>query len=164
MAETAIMAIGLVGMAVGGGVSYTSQQRMVREQTTASKRAEAAREQQMQLDAQRRRRQAIREGLMARSMNLAIGAAQGAQGSSSLASATGGATGMAMENQQGITSAEVIGGRVFGANRDYFNASQRGQAGMAMGNAISSLGGALVSNAGTISRLGEYYTNRPQTA
>lgn len=161
MAQTAIAAIGLGIQAAGSIISYSSQQQMIAEQTAASKRAEASREQQMQLDAQRRRRQSIREGLIARAQNLTIATAQGSRGSS-VVSALGGAQGMAQENQQGITSAETIGGRIFSANRDYFDATQRGQAGIAFGQGISTLGGALVSNAGTISRLGTYYSQRPQ--
>src|SRR5690606_13887283 len=126
--------------------------RMIQEQTAASTRAENAREQQMQLDAQRRRRVAIREAQMARSMGLTVGTAQGATGSSSLSAALGGATATGLENQQTSVAAETIGSRIFGANRDYFRATQRGTAGMAIGQGISSLGNALVSNAGTISR------------
>lgn len=161
MAMAAISAIGIGLQVVGGIMGYSAQQRMINEQTQASKRAEGAREQQMQLDAQRRRRQAIREGIMARSQNLTVATAQGAAGSSVL-SGMGGAIGMAQENQQGITAAETIGGNIFQANRDYFDATQRGQAGIAFGQGISTLGGALVSNAGTISRLGTYYSQRPQ--
>lgn len=158
MAMAAISAIGIGIQVVGGIMGYSAQQRMINEQTQASKRAESAREQQMQLDAQRRRRQAIREGIMARSQNLTVATAQGAAGSSVL-SGMGGAIGMAQENQQGITAAETIGGNIFQANRDYFDATQRGQAAMSMWQGISSLGGALTSSAGTIARLGQYYSN-----
>lgn len=163
MALEAIAAIGLGAQVVGGIMSYSAQQQMINEQTVASKKAEANREQQMQLDAQRRRRQAIREGIMARSQNLAVATAQGAQGSG-VQSALGGAIGMAQENQQGITSAEVIGGRIFQANRDYFDATQRGQSAMAIGQGISALGGALVSNAGLFERVGAQFSGGGATS
>lgn len=150
-------AVGLIGAAVslvGTVVSASAQQTMVNEQTSASKRAENAREQQMQLDAQRRRRQAVREGLLARSMSLSAGVNQGAGYGSGVAGGMAGAMGQSLENQQGINSGEILGSRVFQANRDYFDATQKGQAGMAMGQGISAVGGAIVSNAGAIGRLG----------
>lgn len=150
----AIGAIGSVVSVVGQVMSYSAQQRMINEQTAASKRAENAREQQMQLDAQRRRRQAVREGLLARSMSLSAGVNQGAQYGTGVAGGMAGAMGMSLENQQGVNSGEILGSRIFQANRDYFDATQRGQAGMALGQGISALGGALTSNAGAIGRLG----------
>lgn len=149
--------VGLIGGAislVGSLVSSSAQQQMVAEQTAASKRAENSREQQMQLDSQRRRRQAVREGLMARSMSLSVGVAQGAQFGTGVAAGMSGATAQGLENQQGVNSAQILGGRIFQANRDYFDATQRGQAGMAFGQGISSIGGAISSNAGAIGRLG----------
>lgn len=149
--------VGMLGSVLslaGTLVSSSAQMQMVQEQTAASKRAENTREQQMQMESQRRRRQAIREGVMARSMSLSAGAAQGAQYGTSVASGMAGATSMAAENQQGINSAEILGGRIFQANRDYFDATQRGQMGMAIGGGISAIGGALASNAGAIERIG----------
>lgn len=150
-------AIGILGAAVslvGTFVSMGAQQKMINEQTSASKRAENAREQQMQLDAQRRRRQAVREGILARSMSLSAGVAQGAQYGTGVAGGMAGAMGQSFENQQGINSGEILGGRIFQANRDYFDATQKGQAGMALGQGISAIGGAISSNAGAIGRLG----------
>lgn len=150
-------AIGLIGTAVslvGSFVSAGAQQKMVNEQTAASKRAENSREQQMQLDSQRRRRQAVREAIMARSMSLTAGVGQGAQYGTGVAAGMSGATAQGLENQQGINSGEIIGGRIFQANRDYFEATRSGQAGMAFGQGISAIGGAITSNAGAIGRLG----------
>lgn len=149
--------VGLIGTAVslvGTVVQAGAQQKMVNEQTAASKRAENNREQQMQLDSQRRRRQAVREAIMARSMSLTVGTSQGAQYGTGVAAGMSGATAQGLENQQGVNSAEILGSRIFAANRDYFDATQRGQAGMALGAGISSIGGAIVSNAGAITRLG----------
>lgn len=157
-------AVGLIGTAislVGTFMQTSAQQKMVAEQTAASKRAENGREQQMQLDAQRRRRQAVRESLLARSMSLTVGTSQGAQYGTGVAAGMSGATSQSLENQQGINSAELIGSRIFQANRDYFDATQRGQSGMALGAGISSIGGAIVSNAGAISQLGQNATAGP---
>lgn len=150
-------AVGILGSVVslvGNVVSASAQQQMVNEQTAASKRAENAREQQMQLDAQRRRRQAVRESLLARSMSLSAGVNQGAQYGTGVAGGMAGAVNQGLENQQGINSGEILGSRIFQANRDYFDATQRGQAGMAMGQGISAIGGAITNNAGAIGRLG----------
>jgi hypothetical protein len=150
-------AAGLIGTAlslVGTVVSTVAQNQMVAEQTAASKRAENAREQQMQLEAQRQRRISVRQALLARSQSLAVGTAQGAQYGSGVAAAMGGAVAQGQENQSNVNSGEILGGRIFQANRDYFDATQRGQAGISLGQGISALGGAIVSNAGAIGRLG----------
>lgn len=138
---TALIGIGL--SLVGSFMAARAQQRMIAEQTAASKRAENARQQQMQLDGMRRRRQSIRQAIAARSQALTIGTAQGAGGGSGIQSAMGGAMAMGQENQNVVAQSEVLGGRVFDANRDYFDATQRGQAGMAFGQGIASLGGAI---------------------
>lgn len=150
-------AAGLIGTAlslVGTIVSASAQAQMVAEQTRASKTAESAREQQMQLEAQRRRRQSARAAILARSRSLAVGTQQGATGGSGLASALGGSIAQGQQNIQGVNSGEALGGRIFRENRKYFDATQAGQAGMAFGQGISALGGAFSSNAGAFSRLG----------
>lgn len=157
MATTAIAAIGLGVSAVGSVLSYNAQAKAQQETLAASKKAENAREQQTQLDADRRRRAAVRESVLARATSMSVGTNQGAGGSSSLAGVTGSATGMGFENQQGSVSAEILGGRVFDANREYAMAAARGEAGSSFGRGLASLGGALVSNAGTINKLGQQF-------
>lgn len=153
-------AIGAGLSLVGNFMSASAQQRMVNEQTQASMRAENAREQQMQLEASRQRRSAIREAILARATSLSVGVAQGAQHGSGVAAGMGQAIAMGQEQQQQTTSAEILGGRVFAANRDFFRATQRGQRGMALGQGIASLGGMMTSNAGTINRVGTYLTGQ----
>ena len=165
-------AAGLIGTAlslVGTVVQASAQAQMVAEQTAASKRAENAREQQMQLEAQRQRRIAVRQALLARSQSLAVGTAQGASYGSGVQAAMGGAVAQGQENQANVNQGEILGGRIFQANRDYFDATQRGQSAMAFGAAISSIGGAIASNAGAIGRLGGNLSGNvagqtPQTA
>jgi len=155
-------AIGLAISAAGTVIGYSSQQKMIAEQTAASKKAENSREQQMQLDSSNRRRQSVREAIVARSMGLAAGTNAGAGQGSGVAAALGQATAQGAENQQVVNSSQILGSRVFAANRDYFNATQKGQAGMALGEGLSSLGGAIVNNAGTINQMGQYFGDRPQ--
>lgn len=157
---TALTIAGTAASIGGTLIGMSAQSRMIAEQTRASKRAENAREQQMQLDVAHRRRQSIRSALLARSMGLAAGTAQGAQLGTGVAAAMGNATSQGMENQVTARSSGFIGSRVFDANREYFDATQRGQAGMAFGQGLSALGGALVNNAGSIQQLGTYFGSR----
>lgn len=157
--------IGLIGTAAsvaGTVISANAQAKMANEQAQASKKAENARQQQMQMDANHRRRQSVRESILARAQALAIGVAQGAQDGSGVQSAMGQATGMGWENQQAVTSAETLGGRVFAANREYADATARGARRMAMGAGISALGGAITSVSGTIGQIGAGFGGQPQ--
>lgn len=162
MAGFSAIATGLgIGLQlVGTFMAASAQSRMAEEQKEASITAENSRRQQMQLDASRRRRQAIREMLFARSTALSTGVNQGAGGQSSgVLGAMGQATATGRQNVQTVNAAETLGGRVFDANIQFAEATARGQKGMAMGGAISSLGGALVSLAGTFGRVGTYATS-----
>lgn len=156
---------GIIGAAIstaGSFISSAAQGKMVAEQTRASKVAENSREQQMRLDAAHRRRQSVREGILARAQGLTVGTAQGAGQGSGVAAATGIAVGQGLENQQVASATERIGGRIFSANREYFEATQRGQRGMAVGQGMQAIGGALTQNAGTIHRIGTYFGKRPE--
>lgn len=150
-------AIGFIGQGislVSGIMGAQAQANMVAQQAAASTRAENAREQQMRLESHRQRRQAVREGLLARSMSLTSGVAQGAQYGSGVSAGLAQATSGAAQNVQQISSNETLGGRVFQANRDYYKATAEGQAQMAMWQGISSIGGALTNSAGALARLG----------
>lgn len=149
----ALSLIGTVLGVVGSFVQASASARMAEETKNASIAAENARRQQMQLDANRRRRQAVREGLVARATALSVSTNQGAQGSGPQG-AMSQATATANQNVQTTNSAEVLGNRVFDANIKYAEAVARGQKAMAWGSLISSIGGALTSTAGTIGQLG----------
>lgn len=160
-------AIGMIGMGiqlVSGVMGAQAQADMVNRQAAASTRAENAREQQMRLDSHRQRRQAVREGLLARSMSLTAGVSQGAQYGSGVAAGLGQATSGAAQNVQAISSNEVTGGRIFQANRDYFRATAEGQSAVAMWQGIGSIGGALANNAGAIGRIGGQAPGAPNYA
>lgn len=162
MAAFSSIALGLgIATSVGGTIAGASaQSKMAAGQREASQRAEDARQQQMSLDADRRRRQAFRESLLARSTALTVGTAQNASQGSGVAGGMAQATATGYQNQQTINSAENIGGRIFQANRDYAAVTAQGQSRMAFAGAMSSVGNALMSNAGTINRLGTYLTTR----
>lgn len=157
MAAFSSIAIGLGVAASVAGVGYSaiSTNKAAKEQKAASTRAENARQQQNELDAMRRRRQAVRQAMLARSQAVSAGVNQGAslQGSGVLAGA-GNAYATGQQNQQTITAGQLLGNQVFDANRAYASATARGQQGAAWGNALANIGGMLISNAGTINRLG----------
>lgn len=160
---SALGAIGLGLQLVGGIGSTISQNTMAAQQAAYSKEAENARSQQMQLEAQRQKRQAVRQSLMARSMALTAGASQGAQYGSGVAGGMGEAVNTGAEYQQGTNSSTIIGGRIFDANRNYFDATANGEAAMSMWSGISSLGGVIAGNSDTIGRLGQDWGARSGT-
>lgn len=166
MAAISSIALGLGAAASIGGtiMGASAQSKMAKEQKEATTRAENARQQQMALDADRRRRQAFRESLLARSQALTVGTAQNASQGSGVAGGMAQATATGYQNQQTVNSAEQLGARIFDANRDYAAATARGQSKMAMAGALSSFGNMIMSNSGTIGRLGTYYTQRPYDA
>lgn len=163
MAAFSSLAIGIgLAASVGGTIMQASaQSKMAKAQKEASDRAENAREAQMRLDADRRRRQAFRESLLARATALTVGTAQGASQGSGVAGGMAQAVATGLQNQNTITNAEILGGEIFAANRQYAAATARGQSRIAWGGALSAFGSAMMSNAGTLGRLGTYYTQRP---
>lgn len=154
------MALGAVTSVAGTVISMSAQSRMSQEQEAASKRAENARQQQSQLDASRRRREAVRSSMLARATALSTGANQGAQFGSGVEGGMAQATATGFQNQSTVTQAEILGGRVFSANRDYASATARGQQGQAFGSGLSSLGNTLMSVSPQIGRLGTYMTTQ----
>jgi hypothetical protein len=157
-------AIGLIGTAVslaGSFMQASAQNKMVQEQTNASKRAENSRQQQMQLESQRQRRSAVREAIINRATAQSVGVAQGAQYGSGVAAAMGNAVSEGQYNVNTTNQGQNLGNRIFKANRDYFDATAKGQKAMSVGAGISAIGGAITSNAGTISQVGTYYSQRP---
>lgn len=104
-AAGALSALGTVGGLVGQGVSYVGAQK-----------AEKLRQQQMNLEASRQRRQTIREAVSARASALVQGQAQGAGNSSGLAGGMGQITAQGASNIQGINQGQEIGNAMFRAN------------------------------------------------
>lgn len=126
-------------------------------QIAAQRRAEQLRQRQMELDAQRKRREALRNMLIARSTALANITAAGAGQGSALPGATAGIMGQFGRQIQAVNQNQIIGAGMFEANMDSFtaqaaNARAQGQAGV--GQALVSLGGSIVQNVGAIDRVG----------
>jgi hypothetical protein len=165
MAAAAIAAIG-VGIAGYGAYqssSSASQSNALQAQSVAIQQEQLAlQKKSMELDARRRRRDIIRQNVAARSAALATTVAQGAQFGSALPGAYGGIEGRTGTNLLGIDQNLEIG-------RDMFGLKSRGaevsgqianaNSNAASGAAMTSLGGALVTNSGQIAKIGTYFTS-----
>lgn len=148
--------IGLGLSVVGTIVSASAQARMAEDQKKASIRAENARRQEMELNANRKRRDAIRQMLTQRSTALTVGTAQGAGQGSGVAGAIAQSVATGNQQIQTVGAAEQIGHRVFDANIQYAKATARGQKGMAFGSALSSVGSLFMSAAPAFGRVATY--------
>lgn len=149
----ALSSVGVVTQVAGAVMANQAQEKGIE----AQQRAEATREHATELDAQRKRREMIRQGIVARSQALAQGSAQGAQFGSALAGAEAGITGQTNYNVLGVNENLGIGHQLFESNRDVLRAKkEEAQAGTigAIGGGLSSLGGGLMKNIGGINRIG----------
>lgn len=151
---------GISALGTVAGIAGQFQQAAgARKAQNAQKRQEVLRMKQMELDADRKRRETIRQQQIARAEALAATTAQGAsaEGSSALAGATGTIAGQAGRNIQEVNSNLEMGRFMFQAKGD----EARGNAMAARGGTVSnigtgmqSLGNQLVKNQETIRRIG----------
>lgn len=144
--STIIAGVGLAVGAAGTAMGIKAQ----KDQFKAQNKAESARQKAADLDALRRKRAAVREMQMQRSVALSNATAQGAEAGSGLQGAMAGITGQGNTNIVGINQQQQLGNQVFSANRQASSAASFG----ATGEGLTSLGGALVRNAGTIASIG----------
>ena len=121
-------ALGVIGSVVG----FIGQQK----QAKAAKKAEALRERQMNLEAARKKRELIREGVMARSQAKTTAESQGAGAGSGLSGGLAQITGQQGRNVQANNQDQQIGSGIFAANRQY----AAGGTLASIGSGISSLG------------------------
>jgi hypothetical protein len=117
-------------MAIGGVVGAYGQFT----QAKASEKAEKLRKRQMNLEAMRKKREIIREGVMARAQALSAATAQGGAESSGLAGGYGQITGQVNRNLLATTQDQKLGNKMFKANQQY-----------AQGGMISSVGSGVAS-------------------
>lgn len=113
---------------IGTGVSAIGQFQAMR----SAKKAEALREQQMNIEAMRARRQTVRQAIVARAQSLNTSEAQGAGGSSGQLGGVYGVQSQAASNIQGINQSQQISQGIFQANR-----------GIAAGQSLSGFGQSL---------------------
>ena len=143
-------AIAVAGAAISG-VSAVGQMQSTAKASKASRQAEALRAEQKRLDAMRRRRETLRQGIVANSMARARNVAQGAgMGSSVLFGAYGQTAGEVGRQTSYVNTSERIGSGIFDANQDIANA----WASAAMFNQAGKFGNVLMTNAQTIGKIG----------
>ena len=126
------MAMGL--SVVGGVVSAIGAMK----QAKASAKAEKLRMRMMQLEAMRKRREIVREGVIAKAQATSNASAQGAGEGSALA---GGLAQVTNQTNRGILASyqdQTLGEKVFKANAQYAKAGGM----ISIGQGISSLGSA----------------------
>jgi hypothetical protein len=121
-------------------------------QAKASEKAEDNRKAQMTLDASRQRREAIRQGIVARSQALFNANNQGAEAGSGLPGGYGQIQGETGRQTTAINQNEQIGANIFSANKDFYKA----QGVVAFGSGLAGLGQTVLSNLGPLTRLGNY--------
>lgn len=157
-----ILAAAGVGLAGAGAFSSflgSKQQSKANEAAIAAQqRMLAIQEEARRIDADRRRRQFMREAVISRSQALARGTAQGASsaGSSALPGAYGQIAGRAGWMISGVNQAERTSQDLYAANQELFRAKlQMGEAQetQALGSSLSSFGGAILGNLGSLNNM-----------
>lgn len=143
-----LLAVGIGAGIVGTGISLYGQA----QQTKAAKQAEAAREKQMNLEASRRRREIVRNRVLAQAQATSNAFNQGAGQGSGLQGGLAQASGEANSQTSAIDQNQSLGSDIFAANQAYYNASRFTD----FGQGLSSLGNQVVSNLPTISRVATY--------
>lgn len=164
--STILAGIGVAAAVAGTGMQFMAQQRQAqanKQMIAAQRDAERQRQLAMNLDAQRRRREVIRQAQVAQSNAQAVATNQGAGQSTGLPGALGAISGQTGVNALGISQNQEIGNNIFAANARQSLAQEDSNSAAsfgALGGGISSLGGAMVKNSGTIDKLATYYTSR----
>ena len=171
-----IAGAGLAAQVIGGFISSGEEKKQRRAEAARaaaifksqeelrgiSLEQEGLRRETLKRDAQRARIKAIREGIIQRSQNVAGAAASGSRFSSGFKGAQS-AIGSQVGQQVGdISAAELQGEEFFDLNEEKSvvqgrlnNLGQPLQQGSNTGQFISSLGGALIKNSGTIGQIGQ---------
>lgn len=147
---TASAIAGTVVAGAGAATQYVGQQ----QQTEASKRAEAARSAEMELESQRKQRDILRKSLIARSTALVNTTAQGAQEGSALPGAYA-QIGSQTNQELGASRENLdIGRTIFSANADLAEA----QGLTALGKSAVGFGTKLITQSESIGRIGSQVT------
>jgi len=162
-----LTALALALAAGGAAMQYQGQRKAAKAQEEAlaeQRKAEELRRRQMELEAQRKKRDIVRTALASRSRALSTSIAQGAGvGGSGLQGAYGDIAGQTGANLVATNQNLDIGRGIFDANLATSYAYSRAasaQSTVALGQGLSSLGGALIRNQEAIGRIGTYFTKR----
>lgn len=147
-----ISAIGTATGLFGASAANEANQHLI----AAQKQAETLRYQQMQSDAERKRRQSIRQGIIQQHQSVSNTTLQGAGESSGASGAQGQANQETGWNVAGVNIAEHFGKGIYQANLQALQAKSEladAQEISSIGSGLSSLGGAVLGNIGAISSL-----------
>ena len=139
-------ALAIAAMVAGTGLRVAGaigQNRARRDQ-------EALRMKQMNLEADRQRRQTIRQMIVQQSIATSNAYAQGAGSGSGIKGGIFQLTGDAARGVQGVNQNQELGVDMFAANAREGRAATIGM----IGSGLSSLGGSILGNMGTFSRVG----------
>lgn len=148
----ALSAVGTFMQADASSHLADAQKNVLGEQ----QKQETIRERAMELDARRRKREVIRQGIIANSQALATATNQGAQLGSGLQGAYGQIQGQQNWTLSGIDSSLGFGKEMFASNRqmlDYRKDEASAGASAAIGAGISSIGGKVAGNAKSFDNL-----------
>lgn len=159
-----------IGLVVAGlGLSIFGQSAAKdaqKKQLALQQQQNEERKQAAQLDALRRNREIIRQGVAAHAFAKATATSEGANFGSGLAGAYGGISGRSGVNASGVNQNLGFASNIF-ALQGGINAAQIAQANAqgisSIGSGLSSLGGALAQNYAQINRLGNYFFGSPTT-
>lgn len=150
--ETVLGAVG-IGLSIAGTAKSVAAAKGAAnaqgQAIAAQQKAESARQQQMTLDANNKRRQVIRQAIQARAIAQANATAQGADNSTGLQGGYGQISGREGTSIVGIGQGEELGNTIFSANKEAGSAYARVaqyQAQGSFGAGLSSLGGSILTN------------------
>lgn len=154
----AVGAAGLIGSSKAASDANAAQQEMLALQ----RQQMALQKQQMELDALRRKRDIVRQSIAARSVALTTATAQGAQLGSALPGALGTIAGRSGGNLLALNQNLALGENMFSSKMNESFASSRyasAQSQLAMYQGLTSLGGGMLKNLDSISRVGGTFAN-----
>ena len=140
---------------VGVGFMQAAEQR---KQGKFAREAEAKRQQQMNLEATRQKRQTIRQAQLQRAQAESVANAQGATESSGLSGALGVISGSEASTNLATNQNQEIGNAIFEANKNKATAMSNASMYGAISGGLGSLGSTVLNNLGTMNRLGNYYS------
>lgn len=151
------LAIGGIGLQALGGIGMADNAKKLSQESQAivgdEQKINDQKKQQMELEANRMQLQNARNAQRLRSQATAAAVNQGANFGSGLQGGLAGVTAQENVNSLGINQNLQIGRNIFGFNSDiseHKKAMAQIQGDMATDQSLMSLGGALVSNSGTI--------------
>lgn len=153
MSAGGIAIAGAITGLVGNLIKSDAQQKGFAAQAVAGVAGENVRELQMKFETNRKKRQQVREAVLARSMSLTAASNQGALYGSGIKGGVASAATQAAENVQTSNVSEILGVRTFRANKAYHVASANAQAQMGVGGGIADIGSALFNSSTNLNNL-----------